>query len=561
MRQRNDHESDIEDEEETPFLVATTRAIKSDNKSLNNSSSTYIKPTLWTKQSHAIPIFYFLLGFLQSYPRVALREFMMQTLHASPALQQIMTGVIMLLPWQFKVLYGFLSDAFPINGQHRKPYMLFGLCLYSICWIGLGLSSATSPTIGGSCFFLFMGTFGLIFTDVMADTLVVERMKAERDQDIGNMQTLCWCMRFAGNLCGLGAGGLSMSVFALAPHVLFLINGILPLLALPSLLLLKDAPRNHEPDQNSTNRETNNTTIEEGMHENKSNLIRNNAWAKLWAVWDVMAEPWLWRPMLFVFLNAAMPSSSDAFVNFMLLPIDKDGLGISMGEYSILLAIGSLASMGGALLYQNVFSDVPWRKFFYIVSFLGLPISLTSFIVIFRWNEQWGVSSFAFLFGSEVVSDVVGFLLQMPILIMSAKLSPKHIEGTVYALQVSTNNIGGSVSGQLGALLTEYYGVTEEHMGNLWKLTLVCIALGMLPIAFIPCLPEHAEHKVTGERSNSARWLLLTVLVGSLFVNTISSVVEVVAWGSGSNSTVMVGGEEGNATVMVATLVNVSGLF
>ena len=62
--------------------------------------------------------------------------------------------------------------------------------------------------------------------------------------------------------------------------------------------------------------------------------------------------------MLFVFLNAAMPSSSDAFVNFMLLPIDKDGLGISMGEYSILLAIGSLASMGGALLYQNVFSDV-----------------------------------------------------------------------------------------------------------------------------------------------------------------------------------------------------------
>ena len=47
------------------------------------------------------------------------------------------------------------------------------------------------------------GTFGLIFTDVMADTLVVERMKSERHQDVGRMQTLCWCMRFGGNLVGI----------------------------------------------------------------------------------------------------------------------------------------------------------------------------------------------------------------------------------------------------------------------------------------------------------------------------------------------------------------------
>ena len=552
--QPQQQQDDEDDEEEAPLLPFRSTVLGT------SLILDYVKPTLWTFSSHAIPIFYFLLGFLQSYPRVALREFMMNELHASPALQQIILGVVMLLPWQFKVVYGFVSDSLPIFGQHRKPYMLFGLCVFTLCWISFGTTAASHPSIGPTCMFLFMGTFGLIFTDVMADTLVVERMKLEQKKDIGSMQTLCWCMRFAGNLVGLCAGALCMSNFQMRTTTIFLWNGVIPLLALPSLLLLEDqGNRNRNSiDRNTINANTNTNSSSSSLRLNTNNsklandsdlLQLNDAKAKMWAVWDVMAEPWLWRPMLFVFLNAATPSSSDAFVNFMLLPVNKEGLGISMSEYSILLAIGQIASMVGACMYQYVFSDVPWRKFFYIVSFISIPISLTSFVVIFHWNEQWGVSSFSFLFGSEVVGDTVGFLLQMPILIMSAKLSPKHIEGTVYALQVSTNNIGGSVSGQLGALLTEYYQVTEDNMNNLWKLTLVCTVLGLLPILFIPCLPEHAEHKVQGQRSNSARVLLCSVLVGSLVINTVSSMIEIVEWGRSSNTTEMM---VMNATSIVA---------
>ncbi len=34
--------------------------------------------------------------------------------------------------------------------------------------------------------------------DVMADTLVVERMRAEVGAEVGNLQTTCWVLRFAG---------------------------------------------------------------------------------------------------------------------------------------------------------------------------------------------------------------------------------------------------------------------------------------------------------------------------------------------------------------------------
>ena len=97
MRQRipdpDDSELDVDVEENTPFLSTNTShtslpssataasasaaaAANEHHASLNApSSSTYIKPTLWTQKSHAIPMFYFLLGFLQNYPRVALRKF------------------------------------------------------------------------------------------------------------------------------------------------------------------------------------------------------------------------------------------------------------------------------------------------------------------------------------------------------------------------------------------------------------------------------------------------------------------------------------------------------
>ena len=90
MRQRipdpDDSELDIDVEENTPFLSTNTSHASLPSSSSSSSSNehhaslnapssfTYIKPTLWTRKSHAIPMFYFLLGFLQNYPRVALRK-------------------------------------------------------------------------------------------------------------------------------------------------------------------------------------------------------------------------------------------------------------------------------------------------------------------------------------------------------------------------------------------------------------------------------------------------------------------------------------------------------
>ena len=66
-----------------------------------------------------------------------------------------------------------------------------------VSWILLG--AIRPPSIGWTSVLLFCGCFGMIMTDVMADTLVVEKVALEQGKQIGSIQTLVWTLRFAGS--------------------------------------------------------------------------------------------------------------------------------------------------------------------------------------------------------------------------------------------------------------------------------------------------------------------------------------------------------------------------
>ena len=96
----------------------------------------------------AIPVFYFVLGFTMKFPYVSLRQYMRMELKAEPATQALITGVIMSMPWNFKMIYAFISDSVPICGLRRKPYMIVGVILCSLSWLILGLiSTQKAPTV------------------------------------------------------------------------------------------------------------------------------------------------------------------------------------------------------------------------------------------------------------------------------------------------------------------------------------------------------------------------------------------------------------------------------
>jgi hypothetical protein len=74
-------------------------------------------------------------------------------------------------------VFGFVSDACPVVGMHRKPYFTFGSLVYSFAFMFYSLIDKDDIIILAIC--IFVGTLGLIQLDVMADTMCVERSRFE----------------------------------------------------------------------------------------------------------------------------------------------------------------------------------------------------------------------------------------------------------------------------------------------------------------------------------------------------------------------------------------------
>ena len=86
---------------------------------------------------------------------------------------QTTIAILSTLPWSLKLVFGFISDVFPIYGLHRKPYLTIGALIYSVASILYAISD--EDNIIGLAVSLFIATLGMIMLDVMADTMVMSK--------------------------------------------------------------------------------------------------------------------------------------------------------------------------------------------------------------------------------------------------------------------------------------------------------------------------------------------------------------------------------------------------
>ena len=73
------------------------------------------------------------------------------------------------------------------------------------------------PSTVLTCILMFLATFGLLMSDVMADALVVEKVALEltwegNKSEVGQTQTTVWGLRFLGSFVGMLTGGLLLEV-------------------------------------------------------------------------------------------------------------------------------------------------------------------------------------------------------------------------------------------------------------------------------------------------------------------------------------------------------------
>eukprot|EP00250_Pteridium_aquilinum_P017511 c23666_g1_i2 orf=338-1174(+) len=201
-----------------------------------------------------------------------------------------------------------------------------------------------------------------------------------------------------------------------------------------------------------------------------------------------LKEPALWRPALYVYLSRSLcPDISESMFYWFTDPVA--GPGFSEQFIGLVGGISYLAMFAGVALYNCWFRFYTLRKMFLWPQVAYAVMGLCDIIIVTRWNLQMGIPDHAFVIGDETLTDVIGRLQLIPFMVLSARLCPPGIEGTVFAFLMSVSNFGATCAAWMGALLLQQLHVRKEDYSQLWLAVLVRSLLRLSPLLFLSLLP------------------------------------------------------------------------
>jgi Na+/melibiose symporter-like transporter len=110
-----------------------------------------------------------------------------------------------------------------------------------------------------------------------------------------------------------------------------------------------------------------------------------------------------------------------------------------LGQLKFMYAIGTLT---GVFLYNTFLRDVSFKRIFLSTTLMYYLCYQSLIVLVTRKNVEWGINDKVFCIGDSVMLQLVAELNLMPILVLACRMCPKNIEGTMYAMLMSTINMG-----------------------------------------------------------------------------------------------------------------------
>jgi MFS family permease len=339
--------------------------------------------------------------------------------------------LIATVPWLLKPAYGLLSDFVPLFGRRRKSYFL----LTSGLAAAAGLALAMLPEhdywrMAG--LFTAMG-FGLAFTDVLTDAIMVESGRARGLT--GAFQSVQWFAIYAASILVGVLGGHFAATRNL--HGAFLLAACFPLVSFTmATIFLPEPPAPADRD-----------------------AVRAT-WRAVRAA-AATREPWLVAG--FIFLFNFSPSFGPAFLYY-----QTDVLGFDQRFIGVLTSLQAVGFMLGALIYAPLSRRVPLKR----IILWAIAVTALATLTYLLYRDRLSAMVIDVGFG------VVAMLTQLAFLDLAAKACPPHVEATFFALLMSVYNLAMQLSTNVGARLYDRLGFTG--------LVLVSAAATLLTYLVVP---------------------------------------------------------------------------
>ncbi|OEL30360.1 putative folate-biopterin transporter 2 [Dichanthelium oligosanthes] len=350
-------------------------------------------------------------------------------------------------PWVVKPLWGLLTDVVPVAGYRRRPYFV----LAGVIGVSSMLMLSLHPGLGimPALLALTAQSAGAAIADVTVDALVAQN-SITHPPLASDMQSLCGFGSSVGALLGFSISGLLVHSMGA--------QGALGLLSIPSVLVLSA-----------------------GI------LLKENRAAEF----DYkQVHKKFYKAIQSMGTTLKCPELRQCFVA-------KGTYGtfaLVQGYIGLIYSIGSVGSLLGVLLYQSTLKDYPFRSMLLWAQVLSSLAGMLDLVLVTRLNLKIGIPDYFFAVADNGISQMVGRLKWLPLLVLCSKLCSPGVEGTFYALLMSLQNAGLLMSAWWGGLLLHMLNVTRMEFSNLWIAVLIRNISRLVPLALLFLVPQSDQN-------------------------------------------------------------------
>ncbi|XBI26615.1 hypothetical protein VPH35_051284 [Triticum aestivum] len=388
----------------------------------------------------------------------------------SPSTSQFLVSAAF-FPWSIKPIYGIVSDCIPIKQSKRVPYLIISSGLSLFPWLIIGCKTISFGNQHNP-----LGVAYLIIYNGCQNLLVISSHYLGHEWLFGSL-----------------LGGYALSNLPI--NAIYIMFSALPLFQLVTCVFLKESPKgfesttdnaahDHADGQNihsafagqgsgesfkyegtrkrkgarkKSKRRSLSKRSEAHEKHNKSVDLYSSLKSALVSLCTAFKQPAILRPMAWFFIsNAAVPNISTVTFYYQteVLHLEASFLGTAR-------VIGWFAHVGLVI------------------------ITVLDILLVSRLHIQYGIADKYMVLLVSALADAINQFKMMPFLILSGQLCPPGIEGTLFALFMSINNLSSTLGSFLGAALMSALNISSVQFDNLALGLAVRLMGTLLPIGFL----------------------------------------------------------------------------
>lgn len=447
-------------------------------------------------------------GFCMSSMEFLFRDYKV----AGPTLQ--VYKAIVMLPWAMKPLFGLISDAFPIMGYPKAPYIFIATCIAVGAHCTIGFSPATSLPLQLVVTCLLLGIIQISLVDLLSEAKCAEKIR-EHPENGPDLMTFVWVGITMGNLVATASVGFIIEHYG--AHIVYAV------VFLPAAMVLLPTCLGWLQEQRMTGELLRNHRA--NLLEQKEvvylaiftgactlvlvgvGLLQSSVWVNLTValiiavvvliVFHIFLSPVLSRINCFFFIQACcvVDISGASFYFFTDNKVQYPN-GPHFSKIFFASALGiyvGLLSLIGMYIYSQYMRTWRFQRLFLFANSLVCCVHVTGMLVYTRWNLAVGIPDTVFVISTWGMWAIVHMWMWLPGSVLLSQLCPKGVEATMYALLAGCHNLGLATASYFGAGLLRVLHISPRgadnegaQFDNLWLAALIQALLPMITLVLLP---------------------------------------------------------------------------